>query len=75
MLEGRVGVLALRRQMCDKSKHGSRLWFLSDSLMCSLAFATGRAGHFGLLCLCRKMGAHWRWPGTSMRGGAGLHPR
>lgn len=70
MLEGRVGVLALRRQVRDRSKHGSRLLFLSDSLVCSLAFAKGRAAHFGLLCLCRQLcalsiagnvQARWRW--------------
>ncbi|CAK0857868.1 unnamed protein product, partial [Prorocentrum cordatum] len=57
MLEGRSGLISVRRTCRSLLDRGKRHLKIGDSLGMILAFAKGRADNFGLLMLCRKNAA------------------
>ena len=75
ILEGRAGIVCLRRVLRTAKGFHRRHLFIGDSMSAILAFQKGRACHPGLLQLCRHVAAlcvagdviaRWRWVASEL---------
>ncbi|CAK0822647.1 unnamed protein product, partial [Prorocentrum cordatum] len=71
MKEGRVILMALRRESYTRSGHGRRLLVLSDKLSSLCCLEKGRAKDFGLLALARRCAAYSIGRGIDLRSFTG----